>query len=181
MKAGHEFLRAQVNNCIVQHQSLLDAVREHAEHGDEQAFRALCARHITTLEHHHQMIEEYGATIGTEGGGAVKNALGSVMSKARDMVDAFRESDFLRVVGDVIMIRQAQDTFACFATAGEQLGERRLAELGRACEKDHDAMQREFNEYVAKVFVAQVRAESTGAAEKEPRSVLVGSAAMSSN
>lgn len=181
METGQVFLRAQVNNCIAQHQSLLSALREHAEHGDKPAFRALCARHIPMMECHQLLVEEYGATLGTHGGGAVKNALGVVLEKARDIVGSFRESDFLDVVGDIVMIRQAQDTFATFATAGEQLGERRLAELGRTCEKDHDTMQREFNEYVAQVFVAQVRAEATGPEPKESMSGVVGSAAMSGN
>lgn len=178
MDTGQDFLRAQVNNCIMQHQSLLSALREHAEHGEEPAFRALCARQIPALERHQSMIEEYGKTIDAQGGGAVKNAIGVVAEKARDLVEAFRESDFLRLVGDIVMIRQAQDTFATFAKAGEQLGDRRLAALGRACEKDHDGMQQEFNDYIATLFVAHVRAEPKGPQADEPMSRMIGSAAM---
>lgn len=156
METGNDFLRAQINNGIMQHQSLLNTLRDHVEQADDPAFRELCAQHIPNMERHQSMIEAYGDTIGTHGGGAVKNAIGAVLGKARDVVDSFRETDFLRVVGDIVMIRQAQDTFGTFARAGEQLGDTKLAELGRGCEADHDAMQREFNEYLATLFVAHV-------------------------
>ena len=86
----------------------------------------------------------------------MKNAIGAVLSKARDVVDGFRETDFLRMVGDIVMIRQAQDTFGTFARAGELLGEKTLAQLGQAGEAEHDAMQRDFNQYIATLFVAHV-------------------------
>ncbi len=156
MDTGHDFLRAQVNNCIMQHQALLNTLRDHVEQADDAQFRGLCAKHIPIMERHQAMVEAYGNTIGTHGGGALKNALGAVLSRARDAVDSFRETDFLRVVGDIVMIRQAQDTFATFARAGELLGEKELAELGRACAEDHETMQREFNEYIATLFVAHV-------------------------
>ena len=156
METGHDFLRAQVNNCIMQHQALLNTLRDQVEQADDPHFRELCAKHIPIMERHQTMVEAYGNTIGTHGGGALKNALGAVLSKARDAVDSFRETDFLRVVGDIVMIRQAQDTFATFARAGELLGKKELAELGRACEADHIETQREFNEYIATLFVAHI-------------------------
>lgn len=157
METGHDFLRAQVNNCIVQHHALLDAVRMHAEQADDQEYRDLCIKYLPHLQQHQTMLEAYGNTIGTVSGSAVKNALGAVLSKARDVVDAFRETDFLRVVGDIVMIRQSQDTFATFATAGEHLGDTKLAEVGRMGEAQHDDMQREFNAYVTTLFVAHVQ------------------------
>lgn len=157
METGHDFLRAQINNCIMQHHLLLDAVRTHAEQADDQEYRDLCNRYLPHLQQHQAMIEAYGNTIGTVGGGAVKNAFGAVFGKARDVVDSFRETDFLRVVGDIVMIRQAQDTFATFATAGDRLGDTKLAELGRMGENDHDEMQADFNAYVAQLFVAHVQ------------------------
>lgn len=157
METGHDFLRAQVNNCIVQHHSLLDALRTHAEQADDQQYRDLCTKYLPHLQQHQAMLEAYGNTIGTVGGGSVKNALGAVLSKARDVVDSFRETDFLRVVGDIVMIRQSQDTFATFATAGDHLGDTKLAELGKMGEAEHDEMQREFNAYIAQLFVAHVQ------------------------
>ncbi len=157
METGQDFLRAQVNNCIVQHHSLLDALRTHAEQADDQKYRDLCLKYLPHLQQHQAMLEAYGETIGTVGGGAVKNALGAVLSKARDVVDSFRETDFLRVVGDIVMIRQSQDTFGTFATAGDHLGNTKLAELGKMGEEEHDEMQREFNAYIAQLFVAHVQ------------------------
>jgi hypothetical protein len=156
MDRGRDFLKAQVNNSIMQHQTLLQAIRDHVEQADDPRYRELCARHLPHLERHQGMLEQYGKTIGAEGGGAVKNALGAVLGKARDAVDALRESDFLRVVGDIVMIRQAQDTFKTFARAGEQIGDAQLAEIGRAGEREHDEMQREFNDYIAQLFVDHV-------------------------
>ena len=104
------------------------------------------------------MLEEYRATLGTEGGAGVKEAIGTMLGKARDAVDAMREDDFLRVVGDIVTIRQSQDTFATFAATGDQIGEPRLAQLGRHCERDHDTMQREFNQLAQAMFVENARA-----------------------
>ncbi len=161
MLMGHDFLRAQVSNSIIQHQILLDALRTHANQADDPQFRELCVRYLATMERHQVMIEAYGMTIGTRGDGAVKNAIGAVLGKARDVVDGFRETDFLRVVGDIVMIRQAQDTFGTFARAGQILGDAKLAELGQACEADHDVMQREFNQYIATLFAAHVQGTAT--------------------
>ncbi len=156
MDTGRDFLRAQVNNCIMQHQTLLEAIRDHVDQADDPRYRELCSKHLPHMERHQGMIEEYGKSIGATGGGALKNALGAVMGKARDAVDAMRETDFLRVVGDIVMIRQAQDTFATFARAGEKIGDSRLAEIGRMGEGEHDTMQREFNAYIAELFVDHV-------------------------
>jgi hypothetical protein len=157
MDTGRDFLKAQLNNCIAQHQTLVESLRAHAEQADDPRYRQLCQQYLPQVERHQGMIEEYGRTLGAEGSGGIKGALGSVLGKARDAVDAMRETDFLRVVGDIIMIRQAQDTFGTFARAGERLGEQRLSELGRMGEQEHDQMQRQFNQYCAELFVDHVQ------------------------
>lgn len=163
MDTGRDFLKAQVNNCIMQHQTLLEAIRDHVDQADDPRYRELCSTHLPHMERHQGMIEEYGKSIGATGGGALKGALGAVLGKARDAVDAIRETDFLRVVGDIVMIRQAQDTFATFARAGEKIGDTRLAEIGRMGEEEHDRMQREFNAYIADLFVDHVNGTVTDA------------------
>ncbi|HYW50658.1 MAG TPA: hypothetical protein VE861_08635, partial [Gemmatimonadaceae bacterium] len=70
------------------------------------------------------------------------------------------ESDFLRVVADIVMIRQAQDTFRTFAVAGEQINEPQLAEIGTTAESHHDDMQRDFNDLAAELFVQHATATS---------------------
>jgi hypothetical protein len=163
MDTGRDFLRAQVNNCISQHQLLLESLRDHVDQADDPRYRELCSKHLPHMERHQGMIEQYGKSIGAEGNGGLKGALGAVLGKARDAVDAMRETDFLRVVGDIVMIRQAQDTFGTFARAGTQIGDERLAELGRTGEQEHDRMQQEFNAYCAQLFVDHVNGTAAGA------------------
>jgi hypothetical protein len=157
MERGRDFLRAQVSNCVMQHKTLIENLEDHAKQAEDARYRDLCTRYLPALREHQRMLEEYRATLGEVGGGGAKEALGTLLGRARDAVDAMRESDFLRLVGDVVTIRQSQDTFATFAAVGDQLGEPRLAELGRAGERDHDAMQREFNELSHAIFIEHAR------------------------
>lgn len=161
MQRGKDFLKAQVNNAVMLHKSLVENLEDHAKQADDQKYRALCEKHLARMTDHQQSIESYAMSIGAEGPGSVKKAVGAVLGKARDAVDALRESDFLRLVGDIVTIRQTQDTFATFATAGDRLGDIRLAELGRTLERAHDEMQKEFNDLVRTMFVDHV--QNTGA------------------
>ena len=74
MDTGPDFLRSQVNNCIMQHRMLLEAIRDHIGQADDPAYSALCSHHLPHMERQHGMIEEYGKGIGADGGGAVKKA-----------------------------------------------------------------------------------------------------------
>jgi len=156
MDKGRDFLRSQLNNAIMQHQTLLENIRAHVEQADDARYRSLCERYTPAVENHQRMLEEYGKSVGAEGATGLKGALGSALGKARDAVDAMRETDFLRIVGDIVTIRQSQDTFATFAFAGDKLGDSRLAELGRMGEREHDTMQKEFNTLCAEMFVDHV-------------------------
>ncbi len=154
MDTGHDFIRAQLNNSIAQHGHLIESLRAHTEQADSPRYRQLCTQYLPVLERHQGMLEQYGRSVGAEsGGGMIKGAIGSVLAKARDAVDSMRETDFLRVVADIVMIRQAQDTFRTFAVAGDQLGDTQLAEIGREAEAHHDDMQRDFNDLAAELFV----------------------------
>ncbi len=155
MHEGRDFLRAQVSNCVMQHKTLLESLEDHEKQAEDPQFRALCTRYLPPMREHQRQLDEYRATLGEVSGQGFKAALGFVLGKAKDAADALRTDDFLRVVEDIVMIRQAQDTFATFAVAGDRIGEPRLAELGRKGEQEHDAMQREFNALVAEMFVRQ--------------------------
>lgn len=168
MEKGREFLRAQINNAIMQHQTLIDNLEDHIKQADDSRYRELCQRYLPKMTAHQKTLETYGASIGAEGATGVKKALGVALGKARDVVDSMRETDFLRVAGDIVTIRQSQDTFATFAAAGDKIGEPRLAETGRACERDHDEMQREFNTLIHGMFVAHVQASGTEATASRP-------------
>ena len=169
MQRGRDFLKAQINNAVMQHKTLLENMEDHARQADDGRYRALCEKHIARMREHQGMIEAYATSIGAEGPGGLKKAVGTALGKARDAVDAMRETDFLRLVGDIVTIRQSQDTFATFAAAGDRLGDARLAELGRTGERAHDEMQREFNELVRSMFVEHVQNTGAGAtAESRP-------------
>jgi len=161
MERGRDFLRAQVSNAVMQHRTLLENLRDHAGQAEDPRYRTLCERWQPRLETHQRTLEEFRATLGEPGGEGIKGALGSLLGKARDAVDALRESDFLRLVGDIVTIRQSQDTFATFAASGTRLGEPRLAEIGRQCAQEHDEMQREFNLLAHEMFVEHAATATT--------------------
>jgi hypothetical protein len=155
MHEGKDFLRAQVSNCVMQHQTLIESLEDHEKQADDAQFRALCTRYLPGAREHQRALEEYRATLGEVSGAGFKGALGFVLGKAKDAADALRADDFLRVVEDIVMIRQAQDTFGTFAVAGDRIGEPRLSELGRQGQQAADTMQADFNALVAEMFVRQ--------------------------
>ena len=67
--------------------------------------------------------------------GTAKKMVGSMLGKAKDLADAARQSDFLRLVEDIVMARQSEDTFKTFRDGGRQLGITRLAEIGEIGER----------------------------------------------
>ncbi len=157
MERGRDFLRSQVSNAVMQHRTLLENLEDHERQAEDPRYRELCARHLPHMREHQRMLEEYRDTLGEESGAGLKEAVGTVLGKARDAVDAMRENDFLRLVGDIVTIRQSQDTFATFAAVGDPLGEPRLAEIGRTGERDHDQMQRDFNRLAQDMFLELAR------------------------
>ena len=72
--------------------------------GSKGFTRDLCARHTPHMREHQRMLEEYQRTLGTEEG-VVKKAAGVAFGVARDLADVVRESDFLRLVGDIVLAR----------------------------------------------------------------------------
>lgn len=159
MEHGRDFLRAQVSNAVMQHRTLIQNLEDHAKQADNARYRELCERHLPGMHKHQQALESYRDTLGEPTGEAAKKLLGVLLGFGRDAVDAMRGSDFLRVVGDIVTIRQSQDTFATFAAVGDRIGEPRLAEIGRMGETDHDQMQRDFNNLVQELFVEHVQAK----------------------
>ena len=137
MDRGTDFLKSQINNAVMQHQTFVDNLVDHEKQAEDERFRALCARFIPKAQAHQRMLEDYQREIGAETG-VGKKALGKALGVARDLADAARESDFLRLVGDIVTARQTEDTFKTFREAGSQLGIARLQQLGDKGERDHD-------------------------------------------
>ena len=156
MDRGIDFLKSQVNNAVMQHKTFLTGLEDHEEQADDSRFRDLCSRHIPRVREHQRMLEEYQHTLGAEAG-AGKNLLGAMLGKARDLADAARESDFLRLVGDIVMSRQAEDTFKTFRDGGRALGNTQLAAIGETGERHHDEYNREANRLVQQMFIEHVR------------------------
>jgi len=156
MDRGIDFLKSQINNAVAQHQTFLNALEDHEGQAEDARFRDLCSRHIPQMREHQRMLEEYQAELGGDGG-IGKKFLGAALGAARDLADAARESDFLRLVGDIVMARQAEDTFKTFREAGKVLGNVKLQEIGDVGERHHDVYVKEANRLVQQIFVEHVQ------------------------
>ena len=156
MERGMDFLKSQVNNAVMQHGSFVESLEQHAQQAEDPRFRQLCQKHLPRMAEHQGMLEQYQRTIGGESGSA-KKVMGKIMGVAKDAVDAARESDFLRLVGDIVMARQSEDTFKTFREAGRRLGNQELARLGEVGEAGHDAYVAEANRLAQDLFVEHVQ------------------------
>jgi hypothetical protein len=157
MDKGSDFLKSQVHNAVVAHHAFVKALEDHESQAEDPRFRDLCTRYMAIMRDHQRMLENYQSELGAPNAGVLKRALGATASAARDLADSVRESDFLRLVGDIVMSRQCEDTFKTFREAGRTLGLPQLAAIGEAGERDHDSYNRDANRLVQQLFVEQVR------------------------
>ena len=156
MDRGIDFLKSQVNNCVMQHNTFLKNLEGHEGQAEDTRYRDLCSRFIPHVREHQRMLEMYQQSIGAEAG-AGKKALGAALGFARDLADSVRESDFLRLVGDIVTSRQSQDTFYTFSEAGRQLGDMRMQQIGETGLKHHEEYAREANRLAVQMFVEHAR------------------------
>lgn len=174
METGMDFLKSQVNNAVMQHKTFVDSLIDHEKQADDTRFRDLCSRFIPSAQEHQRMLEAYQHEIGAEAG-VGKKVLGKVMGVGKDLVDATRESDFIRLIEDIVMSRQSEDTFKTFREAGRTLGNQRLAQIGEQGERSHDDFARDGNRIVQQMFVERVRGEdvtATSGATAQPRTAM---------
>lgn len=169
MDRGTDFLKSQINNAVMQHRTFLDGLVDHESQAVDERFRSLCATFIPRASAHQQMLEDYQRELGADAGTA-KKVLGKALGMARDLADAARESDFLRLVGDIVASRQSEDTFKTFREAGRQLGLQRLAEIGEQGERHHDDYNRQANRLAQQLFVEYVRQGDTTGLDLRPGS-----------
>jgi hypothetical protein len=160
MDRGRDFLKSQINNAVMQHRTFLENLQDHESQAEDERFRTLCASFIPRASAHQQMLEDYQRELGADAG-AAKKMLGKALGVARDLADAARESDFLRLVGDIVTSRQSEDTFKTFREAGRQLGLQRLAEIGEQGERHHDEYNKQANRLAQQLFVEYVRQGDT--------------------
>jgi hypothetical protein len=169
MERGIDFIRSQVNNAVMQHRTMLQSIEDHESQAQDPRFRDLCSRHIARMREHQRMLEEYQQALGGNNEGIVKKAAGVALGVARDLADVVRESDFLRLVGDIVMARQSEDTFKTFREAGRTLGIQQLAAIGEVGERHHDEYVKEANKLAQQMFVEHARgAEGTATVADQP-------------
>jgi hypothetical protein len=172
MDRGIDFLKSQVSNAVMQHRTLLQSLEDHESQATDPRYRDLCTRFIPKAREHQRLLEDYQRTLGVNEG-LVKKAAGVALGVARDLADAVRESDFLRLVGDIVMARQAEDTFKTFRDAGRALGIQQLASIGEMGERHHDEYVKEGNRLVQQMFIEHVRgSEGIVNATQQPGSSL---------
>ena len=152
MDRGIDFLKSQVSNAAMQHGTLLKNLEDHERQAEDPRYRDLCSRAIPNMREHQRMLEDYQKEIGAEAG-LGKTVVGKAMGVARDLADAARESDFLRLVGDIVTARQSQDTFATFREAGKALANPQLQRIGEVGEPHHEQFVRDANRLVQQMFV----------------------------
>jgi hypothetical protein len=170
MDRGIDFLKSQINNAVMQHQTFLQNLEDHEGQAEDQRYRDLCSKYIPQMREHQRMLEQYQQQIGAELG-AGKKILGKALGLGRDLADAARESDFLRLVGDIVTARQSQDTAFTFREAGRSLGNDQLAQLGETLERHHSEYVREANNLVVLMFVDHVRGtDASSGLSATPRS-----------
>lgn len=161
MDKGIDFLKSQVSNAAMQHGTLLKNLEDHEKQADDIRYRDLCSKAIPRMREHQRLLEDYQREIGAEAG-VGKTVVGKAMGVARNLADAARESDFLRLVGDIVEARQAQDTFATFREAGKALANPQLQRIGETGEPHHEQFIREANRLVQQMFVEHARGIEPG-------------------
>jgi hypothetical protein len=162
MDRGIDFLKSQINNAVMQHRTLVENLEDHEKQAEDPRYRNLCSTAIPQMREHQRMLEEYQKEIGAETGIA-KNMLGKALGAARDLADVARESDFLRLVGDIVTARQSQDTFGTFREAGRVLANPQLQRIGEMGEQHHEQFVRDANRLCAQMFVEHARGVEAGA------------------
>ena len=178
MQTGIEFLKDQVDEAAAQHAALLQSMVDHESEADDQRFRDLCSRHIPHMRDHQRMIEggrdSLGAAAGTPGAsevvGVLKRVAGTAFATARSLADA-PQSDYVRLVHDLSMVRQLEVTFKIFRDGGRTLGIARLAQLAEVAERHHDEYSADAKRLLQQMFVerAQGAADSVQVAAEQSR------------
>lgn len=156
MDHGSAFLRSQVHNAVVQHGTFLRSLIDHEAQADDPRLSDLCSRHIPHMQEHQRMLEEFQSQLGGADGLADR-VVGAAIGVARDLADAARDSDYERLIGDLVMARQSEDSFKTFREAGKMMGNRTLQEIGDIGERHHDAYVREANRLLQHMFVERVQ------------------------
>jgi hypothetical protein len=168
MQRGIDFLKSQVSMAVLQHRTFLQSLEDHESQAQDPRFRDLCSRHIPPMREHQRMLESFQRELGSEEG-VVRRAVGAAVGVAHDLADVVSQSDYLKLVGDLVMARQSEDTFKTFRDGGRALGIQRLADLGETAERHHDQYAKDANRLVQQLFVEYARGAEQLIPSEAPR------------
>lgn len=157
MDRGNDFLKARIHAATVEQHAFVKALEDHEAQADDARYRDLCTRYIATMRDHQRVLEDYQSELGAPGAGVFKRSLKATAGAPKNLADAVRESDYVRLASDIEMSLKVEQAFKIFRDAGRALGLRRLAEIGEAGERDHDAYKRDAFRLAQQVFVEQSR------------------------
>ncbi len=163
MDRGNDFLKTQIHAAAGQHFAFLKALEDHESQAEDARYRDLCTRYIATMRDHQRMLENYLSELGAPGAGVLKRAIGATVGVARNLADTVRESDYARLVSDVTMSRQTEETFRIFRDAGRVLGLHHLVHISELGERDHDAYNRDAYRLLQQMFIERARPAGSSA------------------
>ena len=143
MENGRDFLRSQVGNAVVQHRTLLQSLEDHARLTNDARIRQLCGAQVGGMQRHQAKLESYQRTLGRESGAAVTSLHPAVAP----------QHDYPRLVEEIVLARQVEETFKTFRDAGRELGEMELAWIGEEGERAMDRYVEAASRLVQKLFV----------------------------
>ena len=169
MEHGLTFLRTQVSAVAAHHQTFLRSLADHEAEGDDPRFVNLCARYLPIMRDHQHMLDEYARELGADES-LGQRVLSTVSGLVRDLADVVRETDYQRLVHDIILARQLEDAFKTFREVGRSIGMTKLSQIGEMAERHHDDYGRDANRLVQQMFIEQVKG-SSGDAHRESMQV----------
>ncbi|MDQ6737146.1 MAG: hypothetical protein M3Z30_05560, partial [Gemmatimonadota bacterium] len=114
------------------------------------------------MQEHQAMLDKYESELGPPSASILRRTRDATVHGSRDfgsraLADTALESDFQRLVRDLVMSAQAEDAFRIFREAGRALDLRHLAELGEKGEREHDSYKRDANRLAQQMFVEGAR------------------------
>ena len=170
MDRGIDFLKSQINNAVMQHQSFVENLADHEKQAEDARFRDLCSRFLPKAQAHQRMLEDYQREIGAGDGRRKKGARQGARRRARSRRCGARE----RFPPPRWRHRRlASDRRTPSRPSGKRARRSalsRLQEIGDMGEREHDDFHREANRLVQQMFVEHVREGDTTGLNISPSS-----------
>src|SRR5690606_1355733 len=163
MKSGMSFVRAQLMGAVVRHERFRTALQEHAGQAEDPRFRALCEHFGPPVLVNQRALETYAESI--DSGAATRASIadsGVPADTLHEPADLKQASDFDRLSADLLMSRQAHDTFMVFRESARILGDTELERTGDLGAREHHAFARAAIRLLELMFVENVEESLQG-------------------